>query len=247
MSTHKKIVGLAFMVIVLSGCATTLTNVKGDYRAGFDSTKTLVFGEVEFKDFRGQLHSTLFMNLLRTEDNKEYSINVSESSYWQHFISMGKNASVYLFIELSQGSYIIKGITMGDWQLWWPGVNFSVAENAPIIYIGTLSVSQAGKQSIWSSTVPIKLSIIDDYDAACEILNKKYPNIDNAVLSQIMKRQHLSCAAVLDSSEPLEPLEKEYGQRIIDKINKESYIYFGWLDEGQVAIDLKVNSKGKIV
>ena len=235
-----------FLVILTAGCATDLGNIKQDYAIDYNVNKSLVFGEIEFKEFKYNIHETLYMNWIRFEDKRDFNIGITKSTYWQRLFPNQKKASVYFFLELPPGRFMFKEIKMADWCLWWPGINITVPEEPSLIYVGTLEIAQSGKKNFWSSETPITLNIADNHVAAKEILKERYPYITNNVSIQIMKRQALSYTPELSNKETLKGWEKEYAQNILKKINEKSYIYYNSVNESKAIVNFTVKDNGKI-
>jgi hypothetical protein len=182
-----KKVTVLFLLFFIVSCATTLTSIPNDYSIKKD-VESIAIGQISFPESEVLLVGSTFahteggdISIKNLKSGVEYTINPDEN-----------NKKYYFYVTLPQGEYEITEVNWGGFK-GHPKGSFVINENNKTIYIGTIVVtkieqSTGQKVASWllgnisgSRSVPIKYSIIDNYDEVSTSFKGKYPNMKNEI------------------------------------------------------------------
>jgi len=171
----KKLVCLLVLTLFISGCATSIRNLKMDYVPDKASGNSIVIGKVHCKDFVN-VRSSFSLHLTKIENDEKCSIHINESAFLEGAFSANKEASAHFFVELSPGTYKVRSIEANNW-ITWPSVYINVPTKDSVIYVGTIQLVQAEKTNFWTGKMSINVDIIDEREEATQNFRTKYPHL----------------------------------------------------------------------
>lgn len=176
--------------ILFTGCAMTPQKLTRDYK--FDKSKetSLVFGKTIFYLPLGGQTSVRFKNI---KTKKRYSISAQDSAFrgFKRNKNWDNQVKKDFFIELPPGDYRINllrilggDMTVSDVH---PEIDFSIPPSS-VVYIGTLAYSFTQEHDyLWVKTGTGHTAILDERHKAIEKLRKKYPNIKEDIVVNLME------------------------------------------------------------
>lgn len=178
---------LIILALYLCGCAVNLNNIRSNY--SFNQAvpgDSLVIGKIYLKGFRN-IYKKVIINLSQTENKKDYSLHLDESTCWQRLFPSEKEAALYFFVELPPGEYEVKQITVAqEWNIYSPSIKFTISKDKNIYYIGTMEIIKSGEINIWTMHGPVNIYILDEYEEAVKAFKAKYPQIKGEIKIDLM-------------------------------------------------------------
>ncbi|MDD3905378.1 MAG: hypothetical protein PHS46_02480 [Candidatus Omnitrophica bacterium] len=189
----KRALFLILSILMLSGCASTLSNVKENEPLIVSSDKSVVFGKVSFYMPSGAECKAMFINV---KTNKFYEIQANDGPFIRYtFFEKNKNFKGYVektfYIALPPGDYRFTTLRFMEYNQnvsdVYPKIDFSVSPNA-IVYIGTLKLTPKDMHNyILFSAGHVNIAIYDEKDNAIKELKEKYPSLNGEVVTSLMK------------------------------------------------------------
>lgn len=179
-------------MFLLSGCASTIHNIKPNYSLDPSSDKSIVFGKTSFD--LGMLGGQYYVRFKNVETGRYYEIFARDGKlmiFRKKKEPFNGFVEKEFFLELPPGEYYVKQISITDAQMYAltynPEVEFSVPSNS-IVYVGTLRYAfeqehdyyfvRTGKTQLW---------VLDEHEDAISKLRREYPYLEGDVKVALMK------------------------------------------------------------